>query len=163
MVAIPSITGLHSYPNRSYDALRAKSQSLLLQVFIHTYCGCVVHFTNLCRNPFYYRSSFILKIVLVTCKFQRSQSLLLQVFIHTRKQKQILLYLMSQSLLLQVFIHTNQIGYCIIEGIRRNPFYYRSSFILTHVFCPTSYYSVAIPSITGLHSYNKFIIKFKFI
>ena len=63
-VAIPSITGLHSYDLGGEEiVISVMSQSLLLQVFIHTL------------------NNALLKEVL-----DMSQSLLLQVFIHTYRE-----------------------------------------------------------------------------
>ena len=104
-VAIPSITGLHSYKDGYIIISSKESQSLLLQVFIHTKVCWHVLCTNSCRNPFYYRSSFILP------------------WFGSFFKK---------------------------EG--RNPFYYRSSFI-QEVWRGNGCICVAIPSITGLHSY----------
>ena len=132
-VAIPSITGLHSYGNNCYHRSAQQSQSLLLQVFIHTYwrdlrrgrlffvaipsiTGLhsytkkqrIIELALLGRNPFYYRSSFIPDML----EWGDTGA-------------------MSQSLLLQVFIHT--CGFALLGADLQ----------------------VAIPSITGLHSYYK--------
>ena len=132
-VAIPSITGLHSYVAQGAGLqVKITSQSLLLQVFIHT----EIHATNagafLGRNPFYYRSSFIhYKEMLDGAHAVMSQSLLLQVFIHTGTRRCIGWGLkVSQSLLLQVFIHTYQ----YVTMMRKTP---ASQSLLLQVFIHT--------------------------
>ena len=105
------------------------------------------------RNPFYYRSSFILLMTLMTHENLWSQSLLLQVFIHTWGN--ILLYQCNSRnpfYYRSSFIQSKASFNPSCQN-SRNPFYYRSSFIRFQIRFSTACRTVAIPSITGLHSY----------
>ena len=106
-VAIPSITGLHSY----IESVKIKPPFGSRNPFYYRSSFIPQHWRRWGkqgRNPFYYRSSFIpSKESHVLYEIEKSQSLLLQVFIHTRFIKYIAAKMRSQSLLLQVFIHTS--------------------------------------------------------
>ena len=106
-VAIPSITGLHSYTKTMRMKVLLYNVAIPSITGLHSYGIAVQSIKRHRRNPFYYRSSFIRKwrsFAVITFK---SQSLLLQVFIHTIKKLPIpAKQSLSQSLLLQVFIHT---------------------------------------------------------
>ena len=159
--------------------LEIKSQSLLLQVFIHTWWGVRQSISFRCRNPFYYRSSFIRGAGGgIAGKNHVAIPSITGLHSYGDTRNKCWGVFGSQSLLLQVFIHTLQgnarwgtrcdVAIPSITGLHsyRDKTLYRvriegvaiPSITGLHSYIPVRYYdaqdsSVAIPSITGLHSY----------
>ena len=133
------------------------SQSLLLQVFVHTGTEGIRSWDYEGRNPFCYRSSFIRCRRNTTPKHVKlSQSLLLQVFVHTERNQGKRLKncdvaipsvtgLRSYIRAIPHSIGQSKVAIPSVTGLRSY------STALNTILCRKQ---VAIPSVTGLRSYS---------